>query len=76
MGPPTLHRYNTRARACQHSENNAQHHATHVFCPITFTNTQVFHASPKQGIHQIPMANAVINQDTGASLEYRQMIQD
>jgi hypothetical protein len=29
-----------------------------------------------QATNHIPMANAVINQDTGASLEYRHLIQD
>jgi hypothetical protein len=76
METPSLRRYNTRARAHQHSANQAQHLAPHVFLPITFTNTQDFHASPKQAINHIPMANAVINQNTGNSLEYRQLIQD
>jgi hypothetical protein len=76
METPSLPRYNTRVRACQQSANNAQRHAPHVFCPIVFTTTQVFHAAPKQAINQIPMANDVINQDTGASLEYRQLVQD
>jgi hypothetical protein len=76
METPSLTRYKTRTRARQHSANNAQHHAPRVFCPITFTNTQVFHVAPKQDIHQIPMSNTVINKDTGASLEYGQLIQD
>jgi hypothetical protein len=75
METPSLPRYKTRTRARQHSANNAQHHAPRVFRPITFTNTQGFHTSPKQAINQIPMVNAVINQDTGASLEYRQLTQ-
>jgi hypothetical protein len=73
---PSLPRYNTRDRTRQHSANNAQDLAPHVFRPITFTNTQVFHAAPKKAINHIPMANAVINQDTGDSLEYCQLIQD
>jgi hypothetical protein len=76
METPSLPRYATRGRARQHSANNAHNHAPHVSRPLTFTSTQVFHAAPKQAINQIPMANAVINQDTGASLEYRQLIQD
>jgi hypothetical protein len=76
METPSLPRYNTRARARQHSANNAQHRAPHVLRPITFTNTQVFNADPKQAINHIPMANAVIDQDTGSILEYRQLIQD
>jgi hypothetical protein len=76
MVTPSLHRYNTRSRARQNSVNNAQHHAPCVLCPITLSNTQVFHADPKQAINQFTMANAVINQDTGARLEYRQLIKD
>jgi hypothetical protein len=34
---PSLPRYNTRARAQQHSAHSIQHHAPRVFCPITFT---------------------------------------
>jgi hypothetical protein len=76
METPVLPRYNTRARDHQHSANNDHHDAPHVCLPLTFTNTQMFHASPKQAIKRIPMANAVINQDTGASLEYLQLVQD
>jgi hypothetical protein len=76
MERPSLPRYNTRVRAHQHSANNTQHLAPRVFCPIIFTNTQGFHAAPKQAINHIPMANAVINQETGARLEYHQLIQD
>jgi hypothetical protein len=76
METPSLPRYNTRARARQHSSNNPHHHAPRVFRPITFTNTQVFHAAPKQAINKIPGTYSVINQYTGASLEYRQLIQD
>jgi hypothetical protein len=46
MVTPTLPRYNTRARAQQHSANNSHHHTPRVFRPITFKNTQVFHAPP------------------------------
>jgi hypothetical protein len=76
MERPSLPRYNTRVRSRQHSSNHDQLLATRVFRPITFTNTQGFHASPKQANSHIPMANDVINQDTGTSLEYRQLIQD
>jgi hypothetical protein len=76
MVTPNLPKYSTRSRAQQNSANNAQHNAPCLFCPITFTNTQVYHAAPHKSISYIPMANAVINQDTGASLEYRQLIQD
>jgi hypothetical protein len=47
-----------------------------MFRPITFTDTQAFHATPNQAINHIPMANDDINQDTGTSLEYHQLIQD
>jgi hypothetical protein len=76
MEAPSLPRYNTRARTRQHSANQAQLLAPRVFCPITLTNTQGFNAAPKQANNNIPMANAVINQDTGAGLDYRQFIQD
>jgi hypothetical protein len=76
METPSLPRYNTISRAHQHSDNKAQHLTRLVSHPITFTNTQVFHAAPKQAINDIPMANDVINQDTVASLEYCQLIQD
>jgi hypothetical protein len=76
MVTPTLPHYNTRARAHQHSSNNDHRHAPRIFCHITFTNTHVFHAAPKQAISHIPMANDVINQDTEASSEYLQLIQD
>jgi hypothetical protein len=70
METPSLPRYNTRARAHQHSANNALHLAPCVFRPITFKNNKGFHAAPKQASNHIPMTNAVINQDTGARLEY------
>jgi hypothetical protein len=77
MVTPTLLRYTIRTRAKQHSATNAQHHTPCMYIPITFTNTQVYHAAPpQQAINHIPMANDLINQDTGASLEYRQLIQD
>jgi hypothetical protein len=76
METPSLPRYKTRARSRQHSANQAQILAPCVSCPIKFTNTQGFHASPKQANTHIHMANNVINQDTGSSLECRQLIQD
>jgi hypothetical protein len=73
METTTLPRYNTRVRAQLHqSANSSQHHTP----KITFTNTQVYHEAPQRAVNHIPIANAVINQDTGASLEYRQLIQD
>jgi hypothetical protein len=76
MENPSLLRYNTGARAHQHSAHNIQHHAPRVFHPIMLTNIQGCHIAHQHTIRQIPMANAVINQDTGTSLEYRQLIQD
>jgi hypothetical protein len=73
---PALPRYNTRARARQHSANQAQFLARCIFRPIAFTNNQSVSVTPIQAPNHIPMANAVINQDTGASLEYRHLIQD
>jgi hypothetical protein len=76
MEPPSLPRYNTRARARQHSANQAQFLAPHIFHPIAFTNIQGVAVSPRQVTNYIPMANYVINQDTGSILEYRHLIQD
>jgi hypothetical protein len=76
METPSLPRYNTRARTCQHSATQAQLLAPRVFCPITFTNTQGFYVSPKQDTTHIHMVNDVIIQNTGTSLEYHQLIQD
>jgi hypothetical protein len=76
METPSLPRYNTRARARKHSANQAQFLAPRFFRPNAFTNTQGVHVAPRQATNHIPMANAVINQDTGTSLDYRQLIQD
>jgi hypothetical protein len=76
METPSLPRYNARAMARQRAINQDHYLTPCVFCPITFTNAQVFHAAPKKAINHIPMANDVINQDTGASLEYHQLTQD
>jgi hypothetical protein len=76
METPALPRYNTRSRARQHSANEAQFLAPHIFSPIAFTNNQSVYVTPRQAPNHIPMDNAVINQDTGASLEYRHLIQD
>jgi hypothetical protein len=76
METPSLSRYNTRARARQHSANQAQFLAPRVFRPIAFTNNQGIDVAPRQATNRIPMANAVINQDTGTSLKYPQLIQD
>ena len=76
MEAPAPPRYNTRARTQRHLANIVQHQAPRVFRPITFTATSGGNCSPQPAYNQIPMANAVINEDTGASLEYRQLIQD
>jgi hypothetical protein len=71
---PSTPRYTTRTGAQQHSANSVKHHVPRV-TPLTFTNTQGFHIAPQRAINHIPMTNDVINQDTGVSLEYRQLIQ-
>jgi hypothetical protein len=76
METPALPRYNTRARARQQSANQAQFLAPSIFRPIAFTNNQSIAVTSTQASSHIPMANAVINQETGASLEYRHLIQD
>jgi hypothetical protein len=76
METPALPRYNTRARARQHSANQAQFLAPHIFRPIVFTNNQSITVNSTQSPHHIPMVNAIINQETVSSLEYRRLIQD
>jgi hypothetical protein len=78
METPAIPRYNTRARSRQQSANQAQFLAPRIFRPIAFTNNQssVVTLTQAPNPNPIPMANAVINQDTGASLEYRHLIQD
>jgi hypothetical protein len=73
---PSLPRYSTRVRERQHSANQAQFLAPWIFLPIAFTNNQGVDVTPIQDTNHIPMANDVINQDTGASLDYRHLIQD
>jgi hypothetical protein len=76
MEYPFLPRYDTRARARQHSANQSQFLAPYIFRPIVFTNSQGVAVNPIKVTNHIPMANAVINQETGAILEYRHLIQD
>jgi hypothetical protein len=76
METPALPRYNTRYRARQHSANQAHFLAPHILRPTAFTNNQSIAVTPTQAPNPIPMANAVINQETGASLEYCHLIQD
>jgi hypothetical protein len=67
MDTPTVPRYNTRAFARQHSAHQAQTLSPRIFRPIAFTTHQNI---------TMPMANSVINEDTGASLEYHHLIKD
>jgi hypothetical protein len=76
METPAVPRYNTRAIARQHSANQAHTLTPRMFRPIAFTNNQSITLPFKQAPQTIPMANLVINEDTGASLEYRHLIQD
>jgi hypothetical protein len=64
---PTIPRYNTRALARQHAAHQAQTLSPRIFRPIAFTTHQHI---------PMPMANSVINEDTGASLEYHHLIKD
>jgi hypothetical protein len=73
---PAVPRYNTRVIARQRSANQAHTLASRIFRPIAFTNNQTITLPVKQATQNMPMANSVINEDTGASLEYRHLIQD
>jgi hypothetical protein len=64
---PTVPRYNTQALARQHAAHQAQTLSPRIFYPIAFTNHQNI---------PMPMANSVINENTGASLEYLHLIND
>jgi hypothetical protein len=64
---PAIPRYNTRARARQHAAHLAQTPLPWIFRPLAFSPRQTM---PKH------MANSVINEETGASLEYRHLIND
>jgi hypothetical protein len=76
MESTTPSSYNTRARAHQLSANQAHFLAPHIFRPIEFTNNKGVDITPRRASNHISMANDVINQDTGTSLEYRHLIQD
>jgi hypothetical protein len=65
--PPTIPRHNTRARACQHAAHRAQTLRPRIFRTLAFPPRQTI---PKH------IANSVINEETGASLEYRHLIND
>jgi hypothetical protein len=75
METPALPRYNNRARESQHSANQAQFIAPHIFRTIALTNNKSVAVTPTQAPKHIPMENAVVNQYTGASLDYRHLIQ-
>jgi hypothetical protein len=67
MTTSTIPWYNTRALARQHAAHQAQTLSPRIFRPIAFTTHQNI---------PMPMANSVINEDTGASIEYRHLIND
>jgi hypothetical protein len=64
---PAIPRYNTRARARQHAAHLAQTRRPIIFRPLAFAPRQTM---PKH------MSNSVINEETGASFEYRHLIND
>jgi hypothetical protein len=64
---PTIPWYSTRTLARQHAAHLAQTRRPRVFHPLAFATRRTM---PKH------MANSVINEETGASLEYRHLIND
>jgi hypothetical protein len=76
METPAVPRYNTRSRARQNYSNKAHTLNRRIFRPIAFTNNQAITLPFKQAPKTMPMANSVINENTGSSLEYRHLIQD
>jgi hypothetical protein len=70
METPAVPRYNTRARSRQHSVNQSHTLTPRIVRPIAFTNKQTITLPFKQTTQTMPMSNLVINEDTGASLEY------
>jgi hypothetical protein len=54
MESPSLPRYNTRSRSRQHSSNQAQFLAPHIFCPIAFTNNQGIAVPPDKPLIIFP----------------------
>jgi hypothetical protein len=64
---PTIPRYYTRALARQRAAHRAQTLRPRIFRPLAFPPRQTI---PKH------MANSVINEETGASLEYHHLIND
>jgi hypothetical protein len=76
MTTPAVPRYNTRALARQHSTHQAQTLSPRIFRTIAFTTNQNITWPMQQNPLTMPMANSVINEDTGASLEYCHLIKD
>jgi hypothetical protein len=76
MEYPSRPRYNTRSSSLQHSATKAQFLAPRILRPIAFTNNQCADVPPTKATTRITMANAVINKETGASMDYRHLIQD
>jgi hypothetical protein len=76
METPAVPRYNTRARARQHSARQAKTLSPIILRPNASTNNQNIPFPIQQNPQTMPMANSVINEDTGASLEYRNLIKD
>jgi hypothetical protein len=76
METPGVPRYNTRARARQHSAHQAQTLSPSIFRPIAFTSNQNINLPIQRNPQTMPKDNSVINEDTGASLEYRHLIKD
>jgi hypothetical protein len=76
METPASPWYNTKSRARQHYVNQAHTLTSRIFRPIAFTNNQTITLPFKQATQNMPMANSVINEDTGARLEYRHLIQN
>jgi hypothetical protein len=72
---PAIPRYNTRSRARQKSANQAHTLKQRILRPIAFTINKDVAMPLTQAPLAMPMDNAVINEDTGASLEYRHLIQ-
>jgi hypothetical protein len=64
---PATPRYNARARARQHAAHLVQTRRPQIFRLLSFAPRQTM---PKH------MVNSVINEETGASLEYRHIIND
>jgi hypothetical protein len=73
---PAVPRYNTRARVHHHSAHQAQTLSPRIFRPIAFTKYKNITLTIQQNPQTMPMANSVINEDTGASLEYLHLIKD